>query len=148
MSVDAEIREEELRLLRISLDATKDIMSFDNQLLAQELAKKLEWKPGMLALRWAPGHSDHLKLEIRVQNSDTAELARSWGCVPALADEATAGCLLSMATASTKHWEITYDLFRPTEKMFALTIMRQDHHFVSVLAETMGEVAAKALLTP
>lgn len=51
------------------------------------------WRPGMLALRHAPGYRDDGRPEVRVRGAADAEAAE--GSVPDFTDPATVGCLLA-----------------------------------------------------
>jgi hypothetical protein len=53
------------------------------------------WRPGMLALRHAPGCRDDGRAEVRVRGADDAVAADGFGSVPDFADPATVGCLLA-----------------------------------------------------
>ena len=54
------------------------------------------WRPGMLALRHAPGMRDHGQPEVRITRSGDPEYARDSGAIPDLDDPATLGCVLAV----------------------------------------------------
>jgi hypothetical protein len=54
-------------------------------------AGQFKWLPGMLVARWAPGHHDHLRPEIRVERGLGEAMAPWEDGVPDMRDAATLG---------------------------------------------------------
>lgn len=95
-----------------------------------------EWMPGMLGVRDAPGCSDHLKQEVRVQAPRDVWTAEQFGSLPDLSDWATGGALLSLLPRG--QWVI---MSGENEVQLELNTTN-----ASLLGRSLGEVVAKALL--